>query len=390
MATPRSLTVDPTTSGLYHCISRCVRRAFLCGQDFYSGRDYEHRRGWALDRLKELAGLFSVEIYSCAVMSNHLHVVVRTLPQQVASWDDEELARRWLQLFPGPGKRLRRDEEGRLLPPNDVEIQNMCLDRKKVAICRKRLADISWFMRCLNEHIARRANREDECTGRFWEGRFKCEKLDDEGALLACMQYVDLNPIRAGIATSPENSEFTSAQDRIIAHRARRKLARCPQQPTPEQSDLIAVAQTEANRDNWLVQLGPVTGLPAIHGADLSGEGSASRGHRATSPPAPEPLSCQAAPWLSHVSTQQYLELLDWTGRQVRAGKRGHIAAHLRPVLERLDLNVDAWVENIERYGGMFYRVAGKVGRLKELARALGRSWLRGHHGARQLYAEPG
>ena len=160
MATPRRFLVDPAKSGVFHCVSRCVRRAFLCGQDSYSGRDYEHRRSWIRDRLRELTGSFAVEVFSYAVMSNHLHVVMRTLPEQVAGYGDEEAARRWLRLFPGNG-----GEPGQ--PPGDDAIRGLCKDTKRLAACRARLADLSWFMRALNEPIARRANREDDCTGRF-------------------------------------------------------------------------------------------------------------------------------------------------------------------------------------------------------------------------------
>ena len=190
VATPRRLIVDPARGGVFHCVSRCVRRAFLCGRDAYSGRDYEHRRGWIRDRLRQLAGLFAVEVHSYSVMSNHLHMVVRTLPRQVADWDDEEVARRWLWLFPGRGGKRGQ-------APEEEASHALCRDRSKLASCRERLADLSWFMRCLNEPIARRANREDECTGRFWEGRFKCQKLEDAGAVLACLAYVDLNCLRS-------------------------------------------------------------------------------------------------------------------------------------------------------------------------------------------------
>ena len=232
MATARRLLVDTAQSGVYHCVSRCVRRAFLCGQDSYSGRNFEHRRAWVRDRLRELTGLFSIEVQAYAVLSNHLHLVVRTAPERVRGWTDEVVARRWMVLFPG-----KRGKVGEV--PSESGVKALCKDSRRLECIRNRLVDLSWFMRCLNESIARRANHEDDCTGRFWEGRFKCQKLDDEGAALACMAYVDLNPVRAGIAPTPEESDFTSAQDRVAACRARRQLACAPRNPTPAAAPII-------------------------------------------------------------------------------------------------------------------------------------------------------
>ena len=372
MATPRRLIVDPARSGVFHCVSRCVRRAFLCGRDSYSGRDFEHRRGWIRDRLRELAGLFAVEVHSYSVMSNHLHVVVRTLPQLVSGWNDEEVARRWLCLFPGRGGKRGH-------PPEDDAIQALCRDHRKLTDCRERLAGLSWFMRCLNEPIARRANREDECTGRFWEGRFKCRKLEDRGAVLACMAYVDLNPVRAGIAETPEQSDFTSAQDRAVACRARRQLERVPEDPTPEQARLIAQARAEARRDDWLAPLGSAGASDGCHQSRAGGmtQGSV-------------PDAVVPKPLLPAMELERYLELLDWTGRQVRSGKRGSLSPDLRPALERLDLDVERWVENVEGFGGLFYRVAGTLRRLRERAQAIGQASLHGLAGARRLYARTG
>ncbi len=366
MATARRFLVDPAVGGVFHCISRCVRRAFLCGRDAYSGRDFEHRRGWVRDRLREIAGFFAVDVYSYAVMANHLHVVLGTDPEQAGSWTDAEVARRWLSLFPGPGGKRGR-------PPEESAIQALCQESDKLAACRSRLSDVSWFMRCLNEPIARRANREDECTGRFWEGRFKCQRLEDAGALLACMAYVDLNPVRAGIAAAPESSDFTSGQDRSVARSARRKLAAAPESPTPAQAPLMAQARTEATRDRWLVSFA------------ASGEESSSDAGPAD-PAQGQPN--RSTTWLADISVESYLELLDWTGRELRADKRGQISPDLRPVLERLDLDVEAWVENIAHYGSLFHRLAGTIQRLRAWALATRRAWLHGHRGARRLYAK--
>ena len=312
MATARRLLADPRTSGVFHCISRCARRAYLCGRDEYSGRDFEHRRKWIRDRLQVLASLFGVDVYAYAVMSNHFHVVVRTDPGRIAVWADAEVARRWLTLFPGPGGKRGQPPEGKV-------ITSLCADTAKLKLCRERLGDVSWFMRCLNEPIARRANREDECSGRFWEGRFKCQRLDGEGAILACMAYVDLNPVRAGMATTPETSDFTSAQDRSVACQARRQLAAAPVVSTAAQEPLLTQARREALRDAWLVPIIPLdTPNPGIRrkGSD-------------------EPVVPGVPPVILDMSVDNYLELLDWTGRQIRSGKRGHISEQVRPVLER-------------------------------------------------------
>jgi REP element-mobilizing transposase RayT len=358
MATARRLLVDPAEGGFFHCISRCVRRAYLCGQDAVTGRDFEHRRMWVRDRVRELASVFAVDIYAYAVMANHVHVVLGIDAGRVNRWTDDEVARRWLTLFRGPGGK-----RGQM--PEDSAVLALCGDPAKVALCRSRLSDVSWFMRCLNEPIARRANREDECTGRFWEGRFKCQRLEDTGALVTCMAYVDLNSVRAGISATPESSDFTSAQDRSTALRARRRLSvvsTSTDRLTPVQESMVAQARAESTRDGWLASF------------DEAGRGVSATG---------------GAACLSGMDEEDYLKLLDWTGREIRTGKRGHISDDLRPVLERLDLDVEAWAENVARYGSLFHRLAGKITRLRAWAQVKGRAWLHGHRGARLLYTKP-
>jgi len=167
MASPRSQLVDPEAPGFYQCISRCVRRAFLCGEDALTGRSFEHRKQWVEDRLLELAEVFAVGVYAYAVMSNHLHVVVYVDPSATLAWSPDEVAQRWVRLTP-----VRVDGE---IDEAACETRAAALagNAERTAVLRERLGNLSWFMRFLNEPIARRANREDGCTGYFWEARFK-------------------------------------------------------------------------------------------------------------------------------------------------------------------------------------------------------------------------
>ncbi|RUL77618.1 hypothetical protein [Dyella choica] len=158
MTYPRHQIVDPASGGFFHCVSRCVRRAFLCGEDAYSGRSYEHRKTWVEERLLALADCFAVGLYAYAVMSNHVHVVLYVDPQAAKDWSDEEVAERWVRVFPvcvdeSPDERLCQEKAQRLQG-----------DPERMMELRRRLGDLSWFMRCLNEPIARQANREDGCT----------------------------------------------------------------------------------------------------------------------------------------------------------------------------------------------------------------------------------
>ena len=154
--------------------------------------------------------MFSVDLCAYAVMSNHYHVVIRIDADAVKQWTDQEVANRWMQIFNGPLLMHQYLGNADLTEPELAHVADL------FATWRNRLCDLSWFMRCLNEPIARLANAEDHCTGRFWEGRFKSQALLDARAVLACMAYVDLNPIRAAMATTPEQSDYTSIQERIL------------------------------------------------------------------------------------------------------------------------------------------------------------------------------
>lgn len=209
MTLPRKQLVSLDATPYYHCVSRCVRRAFLCGKDPVSGKNYEHRREWVEDRILYLAKYFCIQVAAYAVMSNHYHIVLRVDKESAVNFSPKEVIEHWQGMFKGTllSKKYLEDPESLTEPENTVLL-------KQVEVWRERLYDISWFMRCLNEFIAKKANLKDKCTGRFWEGRFKSQALLDDKALMACMAHVDLNPIRAGISKQPASSSFTSVKKR--------------------------------------------------------------------------------------------------------------------------------------------------------------------------------
>lgn len=306
----RAELVDPAEVAVFHCIHRCVRRSYLCGEDPCTGRNYDYRKRWLEERLGFLAGAFGIDLIGFAIMSNHFHVVVRSRPDVVATWSDSEVARRWLLLCP-----ICKDPNGRPAEPTGAELDTVRKRPARLAEIRRRLSDISWLMRMVAEPVARRANREDGVSGRFWEGRYKCVKLCDEAALLACLVYVELNPIRAGIAITPETSDYTSLQRRIEGLLGQ-----------PEKVEWLAPLAIDESR-RWPIR---------------------SHSQKRASDKGCLPLG-----------VRQYLQLVDWTGRQIAQGKRGSIPIDLAPILDRIGIAETNWLLVVTNFGRCFHRVAG-------------------------------
>jgi REP element-mobilizing transposase RayT len=391
-AYPRHEIVSDDRVGLYHCIVRCVRRAFLCGDDPVSGKNHDHRKEWIRLRLQGLAAVFGIDVCGYAVMSNHFHVVLRVRPDLAQGWSDAEVALRWRLLYPP-----RDQVTGLQTKPEQVDLNIITSDPARVDELRHRLASLSWFMRCLNEHIARAANREDHCSGRFWQGRFRSVALLDEAAALACSVYVDLNPIRAGVAGTPEESEFTSAFDRI------RSLPASSSDSTRDgkssldepalKSSIERISPAESARpDAWLCELtlnesaselADAARLPEQVAAPVvaanDGEALVAAG------------PCRSRPTLAArasdrgylpIELEKYLSLLDWTGRELRAGSRGTIPTRLSPILDGLGLNSECWLETVLHFGRWFKRAAGGRDSLAAAALRCGRRWFQGQRAA--------
>ena len=296
MTTARKQLISLIDTPYYHCISRCVRRAFLCGEDKNTGQNFDHRRGWVEDKLLSLSQVFAIDVCAYAVMSNHTHTVLFIDENTAKSWSTKEVIERWHRLF-----------KGTLLTQQyccgeDIPEYLMTSLLETVEVYRNRLMDISWFMRLLNQSIAIQANQEDNCTGHFWEGRFKSQALLDEAALAACMAYVDLNPVRANIAKTPESTAFTSVKQRVNA----------------------AIKGKQPKR------LLPFVGNPR-----------------------------QNMPKGLQFELTDYLELIELTGRCMRENKAGYIEENQPALLARLNINPENWLTLSKDFRKLFHGAVG-------------------------------
>jgi len=311
MAIPRRKQIKPAATLLYHCSSRCVRQAYLCGVDTNSGRSFEHRRKWIEDRLLELSRAYCIDVAGYAIMSNHYHAILKIDPKLADRLTDDEVVDRWSQIHHLP-PLLRLKYRGSKL---SVEEEKTCAELVKQL--RDNLSNLSRFMGDLNERIARMANREDQCKGRFWEGRFSCQAILGRDALLQTLCYVELNPVRAKMARTPEESKFTSFGRRLRIQKSGLIPFWNPHLPEHKQSP---------------------SAIPAYF--------------------------------------EDYLNLLDWTGRLLRSNKRGMIDDALPPILERLGLVGERWIKMMNPQVPWFPKAVGTRSDTIEYAKSIDQQWL--------------
>ena len=375
MGLPRSQYVQEGQEGVYHCFSRCVRRAFLCGFDKLTGRDFSHRKALLLERLRHLAAIFAIEVCAYAILATHYHLILRVRPDIVALWSDREVARRWLILFP-----RHRDPKGIPLPPEEKDICALADCPERIAELRRRLSSLSWFMGRLNEFIARAANKEDGVKGRFWESRFKCQVLLDEAAIVAGMVYVDLNPIRAGVAGTPEESDFTSIQERIRAWHTETMT-------TAPVAGEAAQVMSSGSSGTTLPELASAAGIDDA-GAERNACMTKASADAATAGSWLCPIQSDSGRrGILQMTVAEYLDLVDRSGRMIRSDKRGFIDADLAPILTRVGANPDTWRETISDFGSRFRLAAGMIPSLRSFADRLGRCWFKGVATARAAFA---
>lgn len=313
MPTPRAQLVSLMDTPWYHCVTRCVRRAWLCGVDPYDGQDYSHRRQWVVDRMNLLTEAYSIEVASYAIMCNHYHLVLRVDCEKADRWSWQEVVKQWHIVYGGNMLSQRFIREEALSTAERKVLQ------KFAEKWRKRLTSISWFMGALNEHVARQSNQEDEVTGKYWEARFHSQALLDEQAILACSVYCDLNPIRANMADTPEASDYTSIQKRI-----------------------------EAAKKN------------SVPSNLLRFQGTANKNQKPGIP----------------CALKDYIELVDATGRIIRNDKRGAIAVNQSPILQRLKIDPETWLEIATTFEESCGPWVGSPNRIQQVCSNQGKSWV--------------
>ena len=313
------------------------------GKDEKFGRDYGHRRDWILERLELLASCFAIDVAFFATLSNHMHLVLRSMPRLVKQMGNQEVARRWLRVYPG-----KRVLDGQWIEPTQAQVEALAQDKVKLKKIRKRLSSISWFMGALSEYVARRANLEDDVTGCFWESRFKCREVADESALLVCGIYVDLNQMRAGEACTPEDSFYSSISHRLLA----------------ESSE---AGDTSRGRvADWLA--------PLTVADDQLGEVPSSSGRRASDK------------GLLSIPLADYTRLLLWTAGQVERDEPEPMPEELAGCAAALGVVPEEFATAVRDFPASFSRVVGRREHMVERANGAGRRWFRGIRRAAEIF----
>jgi putative transposase len=318
MTKPRNLLMPPGSMGTFHVVSRCVRREFLL--------EREGRRERLAQGLARWLPHVGVDLQAYALMSNHIHLVLRLRPDRVATWDDATLARHALSVMPA-----RSGLDRAPLPLSPEVVARHAGNAAWVAQQRERLGSASWLLRLVKQEMALLANRQEGCSGHFWESRYHCVALLDVPAVIACMIYVDLNPVRAGAVTVPELASWCSAR-----HRAAQALG----------------SQADASVGD------------AALGALLTPISTCA-------PVCPETGAFQTC----ELDARSYLTALDVSGRQIAAGKRGSIPVELDGILDRLGFAAERWIDAMARGGAMLGTALGAPDARQAFAARSGTTW---------------
>ena len=389
----------------YHCWSRCVQRAWLCGDDPYSGQNYDHRRVWIKSLLEYQACIFAVDIGNYSILSNHQHIICRTRPDIVEGWSDEEVAWRWKMAWP-------RWEDGRWMrEPTDEEIQELLARPQHMQAVRRNLSSLSWFMARSKEPIARMANAEAKTKGHFYESRYGSRELVDDGGILCCSIYVDLNQLKAGMSTSLAESDNSAIQDRIHAWLQREAeksvkkfhkqkdspddqlepgqvqqlLADCHLSPIdqrgplmlPDGSSAVAVPNKMASEETEepTESPDPSTEVTVERRASRPGKPPTRKIHRRLIRRRRPRASDNA---ILSMPFQQYLQIAEWTAQQLLGSGTDPPPLDLESLLRAKGLDPLNWHSAVDNFADWFHHAVGGASHLTDVLQRRDRRWIHG------------
>lgn len=354
----RSSLINPDEITIVHAVAKTARNLFLIGQDHHLKSDFSHRKDWVFSIMEFQSSLMAVDVLDFAVMSNHIHFVLRSRPDVVKAWDDQEVARRWLTLC--PKSKTRTVVDGQVIyvprPPKASEIATTVADKARIKKLRQQLSSISWWMRLLCQKVAQRANFEDGISmGHFFKGRFHSVVINDEPHLLACSVYVDLNAIKAAMAETLDGYKYTSASVRIEQIRLRH-MAKAVQNSVELQSiaavqtreDTGGIATISANptlpkietlKGGFLspIKINKLSQLPELH----------TEGYR-----------CSDKGFLD-ISEEQYIELLEWCIKNKLLDRDSATPKELPICLQTRSVAIDLWITQVRDFDQLYRYEAG-------------------------------
>lgn len=391
MAKRRSDIFHPSKQAIGHVMNRCVRKLFLLEKDAHSKKENRIRRRRFEKELKRASRGFGIDLLSYAIMDNHFHMILRTRPDVVQAWSDEQIVRQWHKVCPV----FKKSNGNTIHHPTQADVADfVARNPAQVDKWRTRLSNISWYMKLISERIAKWCNARDGQKGAFWEGRFKAVLLLDERALLACSMYVDLNRIEAQLAASIYDSDFTSIQRRVQAEAVRLTMRRMMDESfqddpsiattpvidpnasyipeatnSPEAVTGVAAATTQAAKAASANAANGSADAATANAADPARERRYADSHMAPleidekhDPTGPH-LSCTSHRCSDKgylpISLKKYIELLTWSVEQIHKRKQRQPLADSPSELAELQMEPEVWCELTTKFTDLFYAVAG-------------------------------
>ncbi len=214
-------------------------------------------------------------------------------------------------------------------------------------------------MRGVNETIARMANEEEGAKGRFWEGRFKSQALLDETALLSCMAYVDLNPVRAGMEKDLVDGDFTSIQQRLFDYVKRKPLKNTAERQVVKKINTQQQLKTDLKLDK--LPEAPLMPFDGSSHTDIH----------------------VALPF----TREDYFELVDTTGRAIRDDKKGFIPSEMPALVARLGIKPHKWLDHVRDFSRWYGSAAGMMSKMEDYAHMRQKRWCKGVGASKRLVA---